>query len=240
MDNYLSFANSGLMWLVIAPGIVITVIQAIFFLRKGLNIGKEIGITGEQWKRVVSAAAATAIGPALVAAASCLALIVVIGAPMSVLRLGFIGSAQFELASAGAAATAAGASLSASDMNMSIFSTVVWTMSIISSGWVIVSVLFIHKMDTLQKIVAKGNNVRMFIFSTAACLGAYGYLATSQCLESESIPTAFVACISAALIQAIFLIVSKQKKIKWMTTWGFTISMFAGLIIAAVAFPPAV
>lgn len=232
--NYLDFANSWIMWLAVIPGIALTVIQAIIFTKRSVSVGKELGITKEQFKRAVVSSAAASIGPAIVIATGCVTLIVAIGGPMSWMRLSYIGSVAYELITAQLAATSAGATLGAEGMNMNVFCTCVWVMSLACLGWILFTALFTDKMDKVEKMVGKGNPARMVVFTTAACMGAYGYLATNQCLSSASVPAGFVALIVAGVIQAFMTLYGRKKQKKWMSVWGFTFSMFGGLIAAAL------
>ena len=232
--DYLNFANSWIMWLAVIPAILLTVFQSGIFTKRAFSVGKELGLTKEQFKRAIISSAAASIGPAVVIATGCVTLIVAIGGPMSWMRLAYIGSVAYELITAQLAATAAGATLGAEGMTMNVFCTCVWVMTLACLGWILVTALFTDKMDKLEKVVAKNNPARMMIFTTAACLGAYGYLATNQCLSSASIPAGFVALIAAGIIQAFMTLYGKKKNVKWMSIWGLTFSMFGGLIAAAV------
>lgn len=232
--DYLGFANSWIMWVAVIPAIVLTVVQAGIFTKRAFSVGKEIGITNEQFKRAIISAAAASIGPAIVVATGCVTLIVAIGGPMSWMRLAYIGSVAYELITAQLAATSAGATLGAEGMNMNVFCTCVWVMTLACLGWILVTAFFTDKMDKLENFVAKGNPARMAVFTTGACLGAYGYLATNQCLSSASIPAGFIALIAAGIIQAFMILYGRRKNIKWMSVWGLTFAMFGGLIAAAL------
>ena len=222
------------MWAAVIPGIALTIIQAVIMTRRAVQTGKKLGITHEQFKRAVQSSAAASIGPAIVIATGCITLIVAIGGPMSWMRLAYIGSVAYELITAQLAATNAGATLGAEGMNVNVFATCVWVMSIACLGWILFTALFTHKLNDVEKAVGKGNTARMAIFTTAACLGAYGYLATNQILSSASLPAGFIALIVAGLIQAFMTLYGRKHNVKWMSVWGFTIAMFGGLLAAAL------
>ena len=230
--DYLNLAESPLFWIAIIPLFIVTIIQSVLIFRKAKATGSELGITADKWKSVYRAAIATAIGPSLVACAGCLALIIALGGPMALQRMAVIGSAQFELANATTAAAAAGASITGKDMNMGIFTTMVWAMTILCMGWPIVSMLFADRIEVLQKKVSGGNMKAIGIFAIASCTGAYGYLSTSQVMDSPHVPTALVAWLIAFAVNIILSTMGKKKKIKWLNEWAFTISMFVGLILS--------
>ncbi|MGE4484130.1 MAG: DUF5058 family protein [Oscillospiraceae bacterium] len=232
--DYLKFANSWIMWIAVIPAIALTVVQAVVFTKRALSVGKEIGITKQEFKRAAVAATTASIGPAVVVATGCVALIVAIGGPMSWMRLAYIGSVAYELITAQLAATTAGATLGGAGMNISIFCTCLWVMTIACLGWILVSALFTDKMDKLTDFVSKGNSAKIGIITTGALLGAYGYLATNQCLSSKSISGAFFALLVAAAVQAFFILFGRKRDVKWMAVWGMTISMFSGLLAAAL------
>lgn len=232
--DYLNFANSWVMWMAVIPAILLVLIQSAIMVRRAVMVGKKLGLTNEQFKHAVIASAASSIGPSIVVATGCVTLIVVIGGPLAWMRLAYIGSVAFELVSAQLGATAAGATLGAENMTMEIFATCVWTMCLGCLGWIIVSALFTDKMDKVEYLLAKGDPKKLTLITSGAMLGAYGYLATNQCLTSQSVSAAVVALVVAAAVQAGMVIVGRKKGIKWMPIWAMTFAMFSGLAAAAL------
>lgn len=109
--NYLDLANSPLMWLGAAVAVGIVVFQSVLFFRKSLVAAKEAGISQEQINSAIKSSAISSIGPAVVILVTMISLIVSMGAPVSWMRLSFIGSVNYEAMAAGFGAQAMATSL---------------------------------------------------------------------------------------------------------------------------------
>lgn len=109
--NYLELANSPLMWVSAAIAVGIVVFQSVLFFRKSLKAAKEIGIEQEKINMAIKSSAISSIGPSIVILVTMISLIVSMGAPVSWMRLSFIGSVNYEAMAAGFGAQAMGATL---------------------------------------------------------------------------------------------------------------------------------
>lgn len=90
--EYLELANSWIMWVAVLPAVLLTVFQAVIFTKKSISMGKKLGITSQQFKRATAASAVASLGPAVVSAIGCVALIVAMGGPVAWMRLSFVGN----------------------------------------------------------------------------------------------------------------------------------------------------
>ena len=93
--NYLELANSPLMWLGAAIAVGIVVFQSVLFFRKSVKAADEMGITKEQVNIAIKSSAISSIGPSIVILVTMISLIVSMGAPISWMRLSFIGSVNY-------------------------------------------------------------------------------------------------------------------------------------------------
>ena len=132
VTDYLKLANSPLMWLGTGIAVAVVVFQSVLFFRKSLKAAKEIGIEKEQVSRAVKSSAIASIGPALVILITMVSLIVSMGAPVSWMRLSFIGSVNYEAMAAGFGAQAMGRTLD--NLNPMAFACGVWVMICGSMG----------------------------------------------------------------------------------------------------------
>ena len=124
--NYLELANSPLMWVSAAIAVGIVVFQSVLFFRKSLKAAKEIGIEQEKINMAIKSSAISSIGPSIVILVTMISLIVSMGAPVSWMRLSFIGSVNYEAMAAGFGAQAMGATLE--NLTPVAFACGVWTM----------------------------------------------------------------------------------------------------------------
>jgi len=118
--------------------------------------------------------------------------------------------------------------LNSPEFGFQAFTTVVWTMCIGGTGWLIFTALFTKSLGKAQAKIEGKNAKLMTIVSTAAMLGAFGYLASQQMVNgvSESI-----AAIVSGLVMMGLLTVAKKKNIKWLSEWSLGIALVLGLTI---------
>lgn len=154
--EYLKIANHPFMWVAAGLAVAVVVVQAVIFFTKSYKAGKEIGLTDKQMKSAVKSSAISSIGPSLVILIGMVSLIVVMGGPISWMRLSFIGSVTYELMAAGFGADAMGVTLGKAGMNNVVYTNAVWTMVLGSLGWLIFTFLFTHKMDKLNNVLSNG------------------------------------------------------------------------------------
>lgn len=229
--NYLDLANSPLMWLGAAIAVGIVVFQSVLFFRKSLVAAKEAGISKEQINSAIKSSAISSIGPAVVILVTMISLIVSMGAPVSWMRLSFIGSVNYEAMAAGFGAQAMGTSLE--NLNPTAFACGVWVMICGSLGWLIFTFLFTDKMDKVNHLMSRGNAKMVPLISAGAMLGAFANLGSGSFFNSEN-QFAFggapaIATIIGCGLMMVLTKTAKDKNIGWLREWAFAISMFTGM-----------
>ena len=217
--NYLELANSPLMWVSAAIAVGIVVFQSVLFFRKSLKAAKEIGIEQEKINMAIKSSAISSMG-----------------APVSWMRLSFIGSVNYEAMAAGFGAQAMGATLE--NLTPVAFACGVWTMICGSLGWLIFTLLFTDKMDKVNHLMSKGNSKMVPIISAGAMLGAFANLASGNFFNEKN-QFAFggapaIATIVGCILMMILTKLAKEKNIGWLREWAFAISMFSGMLIGYI------
>ena len=234
--NYMDLANSPLMWLGAAIAVGIVVFQSVLFFKKSLTAAKEAGLTKEQVNMAIKSSAISSIGPSVVILVTMISLIVSMGAPVSWMRLSFIGSVNYEAMAAGFGAQAMGTTLE--NLNPTAFACGVWVMICGSLGWLIFTLIFTDKMDKVNHIMSKGNAKMVPIISAGAMLGAFANLASGNFFNAEGgfefggAPA--IATIIGCILMMILTKLAKDKKITWLREWAFAISMFTGMFIGYI------
>lgn len=231
--NYLDLANSPLMWIAAAIAVGIVVFQSVLFFRKSLAAAKEVGVTKNQLNMAIKSSAISSIGPSIVILVTMISLIVSMGAPISWMRLSFIGSVNYEAMAAGFGAQAMGTTLE--NLNPTAFACGVWVMICGSLGWLIFTFLFTDKMNKVNHLMSKGNAKMVPIISAGAMLGAFANLASGN-FFTEVGSFAFggapaIATIVGCALMMLLTKTAKEKNINWLREWSFAISMFTGMFI---------
>ena len=234
--NYLELANHPIMWIAAAIAISIVILQSVVFFKKSLAAAKEEGITGKQVKMAIKSSAVSSIGPAVVILVTMISLIVSMGAPVSWMRLSFIGSVNYEAMAAGFGAQAMGTTLD--NLTPLAFSCGVWVMCCGSLGWLVFTLLFTDKMEKVNHLLSRGRQKMVPIISAGAMLGAFANLSSGNFFNAEgsfafgSAPA--IATIFGCVLMMVLTKLARAKNIGWLREWAFAISMFSGMIVGSI------
>lgn len=229
MDEVLRFANSASVWIFASIVVAIVIFQALIFIRIASRTAPNIGMTKEETKRALRTGFISSLGPSFGIAVVIISLIAVLGGPFTLMRIGIIGSAATELTAAGIGANAYGVELNSPDFGLAAFTTVVWTMCLGGTGWLIFTALATKSLGKVEKKIVSKNAKMMTIVSTAAMLGAFAYLASQQMVKGYS---ETVAAIAAGVSMMLILTFAKKREIRWLQEWALGISLVIALTIS--------
>lgn len=228
--DYKIIANNPVMWLMCVPAVLVVAAQAWIFSKRAFKAAPSVNLTKKDCSLAFNVGAISAIGPSLAIFVVMIGMMTVIGAPVTWLRLSFIGAATTELTATTVGAKAMGVEMNTAEYGLIAFAASVWTMTLNGCGWLVFCGLFTNKMDKLMKRFTGGNIVVMSEICGAAVLGTASYLATDQGLRSR--PHLF-AVFTAALVMA-FL---NHFAPKWLREYNLGIAMIAGMTAAVVSLP---
>lgn len=229
--EYLKLANSLPMWISVIPAVALVVVQAWIFMRRAMKDGRSLGLTDDHYKKAISSSFFASLGPSVVIVIGMIALVASVGGPVAWMRLAYIGSVMYELPAADRAATAAGSTLGTPDMTMEAFANAVWVMTIGCLGWILVSIFFTDKMDTLREKVSKGNEKVLGVIAVAGGMGAFGYQTFTRAIP------AFTTQTWASIAAFIFIIVvnkiGEKTNSSFIKQFGMTGAMIFGMLVGA-------
>lgn len=232
MENYLTIANSPILWIACAIPVTLVVVQAIIFMRKAWNAGLQIGMTSNRMRAAMKTGLITSIGPSIVILVGMVVLIATMGGPIAWMRLSFVGSVMFESMAASYGTQAMGISLGdASMMTKDAFACAIWAMVAGSSGWVIVSAFLPKYANKLEKTMAKRDDTIIKVIAGVAIFGAFGGFMPSYILGFDK---KALAVLFGGIIMFVCMWLDEKKNVKFMREWGLAISLFGGMILTAL------
>ena len=250
MKSYLSVANSGAFYLIVALVLAFVVAMCFVFLIKSYKAGIEIGMDKNDLKKVITSSATFTLLPSISILLGVVALSGTLGVPFSWLRLSVIGSLQYELNVAEIAASALGLINGVSDIeNMNQFVTVSLVMTAGILGGLFCSIFFLKKY--LNKINSKPKTeevetteekkpgfgahatTAMFVGLCAAYIGAYVGRVFPTAGEYYDIMPLFTA-IAAAIVMAVFEYLIQKKKMEVLENFSLAASMLVAMAAAVI------
>lgn len=224
-------ANSLIMWLACAPGVLIVLFQAILFFRKSCQKAEAVGLKPTQVKSAIRSAAITSVGPCFVMLTTMLTLMLYVGAPLAWLRVDFIGSAVYELQAADLTASAFGIQLGSEEMNSAFLATAAVVQGMGCLGWVIFAAVFADKMDKVSLFMSGGNARLVPIVGTGALIGIFCSLTVEKIYP---VTNQIVSVIVAAAVMFAVQTYNRKHQKQWLKEWGLTICMLSGMVAATI------
>ena len=100
--DFKSVINSPGMWIASSFMVIIIILQSALFFRKALQAAKELNISHERYMSGIRSAAITSIGPAMGPVVILLALMAILGAPTTWMRMTDIGRGANRVGGSGA------------------------------------------------------------------------------------------------------------------------------------------
>ncbi|WP_342513740.1 DUF5058 family protein [Sporosarcina sp. FSL K6-1522] len=230
MEQVMKIANSFPVWLIASLIIGIVIFQAVVFIRLASRTAPSVGLTSKEVKSVVRTGAISSLGPSFAIIIVAISLITFLGNPVTLMRIGIVGSAPIETVGASLGAQAAGSELGSSTFTAQAFTTAVWVMCLGGMGWLLFTALFTKSLGKFQqKIAGKSNNAQLLsIVSTAAMIGAFGYFGAGQMVKGINETIVFIV---AFLIMPVILGASSKFKLGWLREWSLGIVIVVGILI---------
>lgn len=229
-----SVNHPALFWLA-ALVILYVLAQSVFFLVKAWRRARELGISADRLRSVVTGSALFTIAPAVGVLLGMISLSKFLGLPLPWLRLSVLGALTYELPAAASVAKILGLSMEQQVGDATVYISIAWVMTLgILSG--ILIILFFQKrmeqrLHRVKEKDAKWSAILMdalFMGMIAAFLGMV--FADIRMGLPGWIPV-FVMLFSA-LIMAICGLLVKKLKLAWLENYAMPISMLGAMAFA--------
>ncbi len=225
--------NSPILWVLSGLMVIASVSQAIVFLRNSLKEADRLGIDKPRRVASVRSACITSLGPSLAPVVSVLALIAVIGAPTTWMRLCDVGAARTELGVVSLMADLAGAEVGAESFGLEAFSYSLWGMALNNFGWLILVFLLVHRMNRVVVWMdTKYDPKWIKTLMGAATMGMFGYLLSNQLYTFDA--TRWVA--AAAGGGMMLLLSTAFKKHQRLQELALGLSLLFGMFVTQLVF----
>lgn len=231
MEQVMKTANSLPIWIIASLVIGIVVFQALVFIRLAARTAPSIGMTGREVKSAIRTGAISSLGPSFAIIIVAISLLTLIGNPVTMMRIGIIGSAPTEMIGASMGAEAAGVELGSPNFTEQAFTTAVWVMCLGGMGWLLVTALFTKSLGKMQKkITSKGEKsvTLLQMVSTAAMIGAFSYFGSSQMIAGYREALVLFA---AFLLMPLIIWASKKFQMTWLREWSLGLVIIAGITV---------
>ncbi|HBF7899742.1 DUF5058 family protein [Clostridioides difficile] len=224
--------NSPGLWIVSSFLVIISVVQAIVFMKAALKEASNLGIERKGIKAAIRSASVTAIGPSLSPVITLLSLVAVIGAPTTWMRLCDVGAARTELGVISFTSNLSGVEVGSAAFGVEAFSYALWGMALNNLGWLFVVFILGHRMrGIVEKMNMKYNPTWVKKLLAGATVGLFAYLLSNQ-IKTFEIPKLTPAIISAIVMLVLTTLFKKNQRLQELSLGiAMLIGMFGTQII---------
>lgn len=227
--DVMKVANEFGVWIAASFMVVMVVVQALLIYRQLFVAAKTVNVTDAQLKRAFRTGAITAVGPVIAIFIVMVGLMSVIGAPMAWMRLAVIGAAPTELTAAQVGAEAVGVKFGGADYDLHAMAASWWTMAINGVGWLLLVGLFAHKLEDVRQKIGGGDIAWLGVLSSAAMIGAFGFL-SGRNIVARGGP--LIASVAGGIAMVILLQIAK--KVPAIKEYSLGLAMLAAMAVAAL------
>jgi len=220
--------------------VIFVLMQSLYFLKRAIKRGSEIGITYETIRRVVVSTAIFTIAPALAILLGVISLSKFLGIPLPWIRLSILGAITYELSASASAALSMGISMTEPIRDAKVFTTIVWVMTLgIIPSMVIIPIFMKSIQRGLVKIKQKDERWGR-IFMDALFMGMIsaflGLVFGSISLSPSGMMPLFVLLFSAGIMIVVGSIVS-VKHWRWLEDFALPFSIIGAMAFAVFLNP---
>ena len=230
-NDYLSIANSNLLFFICLIPIVIVIIQSIMFLRLSRKEAKNLNIPDETIKKVIANSAIFSIVPSLPILITLAILMPVLGKFIPWLRLSVIGSAMYESMAADMTIKSVGlGGLGAAELTPTVFVGIIWVMTLAILVSPVLNVVLLKSYDSKLKSFRKSGGFM------AAAVGSLfiGMLAIMgvPTLFNFKNPVGIGVSVISGVVIILFDRIAKATGNKVLSEFSFPLSMVIGMVSA--------
>lgn len=224
--------NSPAMWIFSLAVIAACVIQSVVIYRMARKYMAQTALLSrEEIRTCLRTGGVVAIGPALSVFVVALSMISMLGAPLTLMRVGMIGAAPTELTAASIGAEAAGVNLGVDPLTGQAFTAALWVGAIMSCGYLIFTPLVTRGLGKrLEKIVIVPEGSKRpwksWLLVSLLPFVLFTALAVS---EASNSPAHLVSTLAGAAGMVLFNLLSGLLHRKWLAEWSLCLAVLLGI-----------
>ncbi len=235
MEQVLQIANSPIMWLFAILLVSVVVVQAILYMRATLDFSNRFDIlTPEERHIVYKTAAINSIGPAVAIFFVAVSLVAMVGGPVTLMRVGVIGSAVFEFVAADQGAKAVGAELGTDSFTLQAFTAAVWVMTLGGMGWLLTTFFFTKSLGKAQERMSASNPDLIRSIGSATPIAIFALMGAYTAVDKDWLSNIAISVdnLAAVLVAALSMLGlhAAGKHRAWLREWAVGFALVAGLI----------
>lgn len=227
--GYFDVANSPLLYLLVAAGILYIVGLSAVFLRKSWKRCLELGVSRERLWAIARSSAVFTVVPSISIVIGLFTLSTVLGVPWPWYRLSVVGSVNYELMAADMVADGMGYS-SVSEMtaraDYSVFGAVMFVMSICILAGIVINIFAVKKIQNSMNKLKKKRGDWGAIVNSCFFLGIVAAFTPLIFASGTVYALTFLVSMGVA---ALCVLCMRRFKLNWMGSFIMSISLIVSM-----------
>lgn len=234
MENGLSIAKSPIMWIFAIVTVGLAMLQAYLIYKKSVEfIGETDVLSKSEVKTALKTGGIVAIGPALSVFVIGLTMVSMLGAPITLMRVGIIGSASTELTTASVGTQLAGVTLGQDPLTAHALATALWALPMQSIGFLIFVPLFTRGLGKpITKVLSRGEDGKVplpgYLIGYVFPFVLFAFISWGTMTESIAHFASFV--VSAVVFVGCYIMSAKMQK-EWIKHWAMGFGILSAMIV---------
>ena len=224
--DILAIANLPVLWILVIGVFSAIIVQSVIYMKAAATAAPAANISKAELRMSFRAGAVAAIGPSLAVVLVSIALLTLFGSPAVLVRIGLVGSAATESASASLAAGSMGAVLGGVSYTQAVFVVAFMAMSLSGAGWMLATLILTPILQRSDSKLRQVNPALMGIVPAAALMGAFASLGIA---ELGKTPVHVVTVFLSAMSMGLCLFFANKTSATWLREWGLGLSIMVGL-----------
>jgi hypothetical protein len=212
--------------------------QTWLYYKMAKDYVRDTGVmTQEEIRKSLKVGVICTVGPAVAVFTVAVVLIGLIGGPITLSRIGVIGSAAFESL---ASSAGSGGTVGTQDFTFSMLTTASWVMALGGSGWLVTTFFLTKGLDKTQEKMKKANPKMIGMVGSIAPFMVFFVMGYGEAMKKINAETATYGTLAAVVVGAVAMygfnrLAHVNSKYNWLREWsmGFAIifSMIVGTIV---------
>lgn len=230
--DVLALANMPILWVLALGVFAVIIVQTIIYMRAARKAAPDAGMSSAELRTSFRTGAIASIGPSLAVALVAVALLAIFGTPATLMRIGLIGSVQFETGAAATAAGTMGAELGGPSYTQEVFVVAFTAMSLGGAMWILSTLILTPILKRGDSKLRRLSPVVMTVIPGAALLGAFFSLGFAELPKSA---VHIVAFVTSAVIVTVCLLLARWLGRPWIREWSLGFAILGALAVAFIS-----
>jgi len=238
MGTVMELANSPMMWTLALIIVSLVVIQSLIYYVLARRYVRDTGVvTEKEIRKAVKIGSVSTIGPAVAVFTVAVVLIGLIGGPITLSRVGIIGSAAFESLTASAGS---GGTLGTEEFTHSLLATAAWVMALGGSGWLITTLILTKGLDTTQTKLKQSNPRTIAYVGAFAPFMVFFVYALQDSMKAIQAAEPSYGVAAAVIAGAVSMygfgkLARMKPSFGWVKEWAMGFAIIIAMIVGSLA-----